>query len=294
MSESIRERLTFRAYESVQRIANAVPRRVGLALFRVAARIAHRALPERRAIVANNQSRVLGRPVTDPLVDAATREAFVLYAEYWLETFRSPALSDEEVQRRFRVDGIEHIDRALELGAGGLVVLPHMGNWDVAGRWLNSLGYKVASVAEVVRPPRLFEMFVRHRESLGMTIVPLAPGGVGQRLATMLADNATVALVADRDLNGRGVEVEMFGGTRRLPAGPALLSITSGAPILVTGITTTADGWRCVIEPPIDAKLSGDRRTDVRLLTQRIAEGFERRISARPPDWHLFQPGWTP
>ena len=49
-----------------------------------------------------------------------------------------------------------------------------------------------------------------------MEIVPLTnDGSTGARLVEMLADNWVVALVADRDLGGRGVECEMFGRIRR-------------------------------------------------------------------------------
>ncbi|GIV00269.1 MAG: hypothetical protein KatS3mg014_1884 [Actinomycetota bacterium] len=129
-------------------------------------------------------------------------------------------LSDEEVLRRTRFEGLEHLRAALELGRGVVAVIPHTGNWDVAGRWLSISGYQVVAVAEVLRPRRLTDLFIRHREALGMRILPLERGsGLGRRLAALLAENRIVALVADRDLTGRGIEVEMFGAPRRLPTG---------------------------------------------------------------------------
>lgn len=126
-----------------------------------------------------------------------------------------------------------------------------------------------------------------------MRIVPLTRNGhVGQQLKQLLSQNWVVALVADRDLTGRGVEVEMFGASRRVPAGPALLSLTSGAPILVCPVTTLEDGWEIRIGPPLRIESTGDLRTDVEALSRLMAASFERAIAARPPDWHLFQPGW--
>ncbi len=62
-----------------------------------------------------------------------------------------------------------------------------------------------------------------------MRIIGLTKDGhVGQQLKQLLSENWMIALVADRDLTGRGIEVEMFGATRRVPAGPALLSLTLG------------------------------------------------------------------
>ena len=117
-------------------------------------------------------------------------------------------------------------------------------------------------------------------------------GDVARKLTNALAAGRFVALVADRDLSGRGVEVEMFGAPRRLPAGPAVLALRSGAPVVCADIYETRDGWRCTLHPPIEPRSTGDRRADVEALTRAIATRFERGIAAAPSEWHLFQPGW--
>lgn len=282
------------AYRSAGAFARRAPERVARWTFDAFAHLACRALPGVRATVAANQARVVGREPDDPLVRAATAEAFELYARYWFDTFRLPALSPDEVKRRTVMEAREHIDRALQAGSGCITVLPHMGNWDVAGHWLALNGYRIASVAEELKPRRLSELFLRHREALGMKIIPLAAGThVGQQLAGLLKDNWIVALVADRDLGGRGVEVEMFGAARTLPAGPALLSISTGAPLMVCPTWTTQDGWRIRIGAPLTIERTGNTRADVLTLSRLMAVEFERAISTRPPDWHMFQPAWA-
>lgn len=280
-------------YRTLERVATLLPDRAAGRLFRWLGDLAHDRLHGVRATVAANQAQVLGLPVDTPLVRAATREAFRLYARYWYDTFRLRALPREEMLRRTRFEGSEHFAAALEGGKGCIAVIPHMGNWDLAGHWLATKGFPVAAVAEVLKPPRLADLFVRHREELGMRVVPLAEGAhVGQQLAGLLAENWVVALVADRDLSGRGVEVEMFGATRKVPAGPGLLSITSGAPVVVCSSYTTDDGWHVRIEPPLQVERTGNTRADVTALSRAMAAAFERAIAARPPDWHLFQPAW--
>jgi KDO2-lipid IV(A) lauroyltransferase len=157
-------------------------------------------------------------------------------------------------------------------------------------------GHPVVAVVEHLKPERLFQLFLRQRRALKVEPVGLVEGGhIGQKLAASLAENVVVALVSDRDLTGRGVEVEMFGAPRRLPVGPALLSISSGAPILVCDVYQLSGGpvgWRCVIHPLPDVERTGDRRADVTAITRELAKAFEAAISAAPSDWHMFQPGW--
>lgn len=281
------------AYRTLESVARWLPERLGRRLVHCLGGLAHRLLPGVRATVAENQARVLGSPIASPIVLAATREAFSLYARFWYDAFRIRALSREELLRRTRLEGAEHLDAALAGGKGCIAAIPHMGNWDVAGAVIAASGFKIAAVAEILKPPRLAELFVRHREALGMRIVPLTEGGhVGRRLGSLLADNWLVALVSDRDLSGRGVEVDMFGKARRLPAGPGMLSVTTGAALVVCSAHTTEDGWVVSIGPPLEIARTGNTRADVAAVTRRVAEGFERAISANPPDWHMFQPAW--
>ncbi|MEA2550540.1 MAG: phosphatidylinositol dimannoside acyltransferase, partial [Actinomycetota bacterium] len=143
-------------------------------------------------------------------------------------------------------------------------------------------------------PERLFRLFEKHRRDLGMEILPLDTGsGTGRALGQALGDNKVVALVADRDLAGTGIEVVMFGATRRMPAGPAALALRSGAPLVPCGIYAEPGGWLCVMRSPIQPVPTGDRRADVTALTQALATEFEALISAGPADWHMFQPGWA-
>lgn len=291
--ETIAERFTYHCYATAERVSRALPERAGRRLARAIASVGYALVPPVRERVAANQAQVLGLPIDDPLVQASTREAFRLYLRYWVDSFRLAKLSPEEVRERTEVVGIEHLREALAGGSGAIAVLPHTGNWDAAGAWIATERIRIVSVAEELRPPRLFELFLRHRREIGMEIIGLSGnGGVGRRLAAELADGAFVALVADRDLNGRGVEVEMFGRARSLPAGPALLSLTSGAPLLVCALSTTRRGWRIVIEPPLTFEPTGDRRADVTALTRAVAVRFEAAIAANPADWHVFQQGW--
>lgn len=281
------------AYRALERVATWLPERLGRRLFLGIGRLAHRLLPGVRATVATNQARVLGSPIGTPLVRTATREAFELYARFWYDAFRIRAFPREELVRRTRLEGMEHVEEALAGGKGCIAAIPHMGNWDVAGAAIAASGIRIAAVAEVLEPPRLAELFVRHREALGMRIVPLAEGAhVGQQLAGLLSDNWLVALVADRDLSGRGVDVEMFGARRRLPAGPGLLAVSTGAALVVCSSHTTDDGWIVRIGPPLEIPGTGQTRADVTAVTREIASRFERAISANPPDWHMFQAAW--
>ena len=287
------ETATYLLYRSLSWLAPLLPSKSGRSAYESAGRLFFRLAKGVRATVAANQAQVLGRPVDDPLVQASTREAFALYGRYWFDTFNVLGWSDERVMDSFRFEGAEHVEKGLADGKGVVIALPHTGNWDVGGRAMGLRVAPVVSVAEHLKPDRLFELFLEHRRQLGMEIIDLSSDHVGRQLTQRLEQNRIVALVADRDLSGGGVEVEMFGRTRRMPAGPALLALSSGAPLLSGPTYTTREGWVEVLTP-VTIESTGKRKDDIIALTRALAAAFERAIAAAPPDWHLFQPGWEP
>jgi KDO2-lipid IV(A) lauroyltransferase len=279
---------------AVEWLGMRLPRSIGLPLGEIALKIQMRRNPAQRRTVAENLARVLGHPPDSPLVKLAVEECYRLYGRYWYETFALRTMTPDEVNRRFSIQGSEHIDRALEAGRGAIMALPHMGNWDAAGHWLCLNGYRMTAVAEELKPRSVFDLFLRHRRALGMGIVPLSSAaGTGQALLRLLGENEVITLVADRDLTGRGVEVEMFGTSVLLPAGPAYLSLATGSPLSSAAVYTTDGGWHCRIEPPLEIERTGNTRTDVTALTRLLAERFERSIASAPTDWHMFQPFWV-
>lgn len=284
---------TYLIYRILSWLGPILPTKSGRSFSRTMGRLAYHLAPGARATVGANQAQVLGRPIDDPLVQASTREAFALYARYWFDTFNVLDWSDERVMESFRFEGAEHVEKGLADGKGVIIALPHTGNWDVGGRAMGIRVAPVVAVAEHLKPDRLFELFLEHRRLLGIEIIDLASDHVGRQLTQKLEQNRVVALVADRDLSGGGVEVEMFGRTRRMPAGPALLALSAGAPLLSGPTYTTREGWVEVLTP-VTIEPTGRRKDDIVALTRALAAAFEQAISAAPPDWHLFQPGWEP
>ena len=151
-SESLRETLAFHGYRSLERLAMALPEEWGRALFRAGGVLLFHAAPGARRTVQRNLSRVLGRDPDDPLVRAAAQESFLSYSRYWYDTFRVRMMPDREFVGRFRIEGRENLEAAVEGGLGGVLALPHLGNWDAAGKWVHLQGWRITAVAELLRP----------------------------------------------------------------------------------------------------------------------------------------------
>ncbi|HVM20556.1 MAG TPA: phosphatidylinositol mannoside acyltransferase [Egibacteraceae bacterium] len=269
------------AWEAARRL----PEGVVYAVADIAARVLHRVAGGTRRRVARNFRRV----VAAEALDTTVREGFRSYARYWAEAFRAADIAPADIDARTTTEGFEHLDAALELGQGAIVLLAHHGSWDTAARWAETHGYHLAVVAEVVRPRSLFAKFVRLREAIGLEVVPLQRGAaMTGRLAEVAKANHLVGLLTDRDLTGKAPVVEFFGEPARIPVGAVVLSHRTGAPIVpITMIQRPGRRWHLHAEPPVDIE-----GLDVAAASQRVAGALERLILTAPEQWHAFQPVW--
>lgn len=284
------ERLSLRinavAWSAAWELARRVPERVAFGAARPIGWLAYRLARRARARIRANLARVVDPDRLDETVAAAFRS----YARYFVEAFRAADMDPVELDRRTTTEGmVEHLDAALARGRGVVVLLAHHGTWDVAARWGESHGYHLAVVAEVLRPRRMFEKFVRLREAVGLDVVPLRRGDdlVG-RLRHVLQANHLVGLLAERDLSGRGPVVRLFGEEARLPRGPVVLSQRTGASIIpATMLQRPGRRWHVVALPPVDVA-----DCDLTEGCQRVAAAIEALVLRDPAQWHAFQPVW--
>ena len=215
------------------------------------------------------------------------RPALRSYARYWCEAFRLPAMNRERLVEGTTTRGEPAARASFASGRGTILALPHSGNWDAAGAWLAFTGVPFTTVAERLKPESLYERFVEFRQSLGMEVLPLTGGDRPpfDVLAERLSAGGTVALLADRDLTPRGIDVQLFGATARMPAGPARLALETGADLIPTTLSFTDDGWLICFDDVVPP-------TDLATMTQSLATSFEAAIAEHPVDWHMLQPLW--
>ncbi len=257
-----------------------------------AARVVAARSPERRAVVARNLRRVVGPETSEAELDRLVRRAFSSYGRYWADGAVLDLSAPEPFPRGLVVEGERHVRKAVADGRGAVVALPHLGAWEAGAVWAAREGFALTAVAEPLEPRELFDWMVEERRALGIRVVPLGPSAARELLATV-RHGGLVALLADRDLVGDGVVVDFFGEPARLPAGPAVLALRSGAPILPAAIYMLPGGaHRIVVRPPLLAVREGRLRADVARVTQQLARELEALIRLAPEQWHVFQPNW--
>jgi KDO2-lipid IV(A) lauroyltransferase len=274
--------MSYLIYSLAWRIIRLLPEKSAYRLGDAIARYAVRRDGRRVRRLRSNMSIVSGISSgveLEQLLDRAMRSNL----RYWIDTFRFPSWTPARIRSTVEVFNRSTFDTLIARGEGLVIALPHSGNWDHAGAFFSAEGHPVVTVAEHLKPERLFRKFLAYREAMGMEVLDL-DARVTKTLQDRLREGRLVALVSDRDLSASGVEVSFFSRRAKFPAGPAKLALETGAPLITAHITYTENGIAVHFSDRIETQ-----GKSVEDIVQSIAENIEHEIGKRPEDWHMLQ-----
>lgn len=221
------------------------------------------------------------------LVNAGMRS----YLRYWCDTFRFPAWSKERLLSTTVCENENYLRDPIAAKRGCIVALPHSGNWDHAGAYFCATGIPLTTVAEHLKPEKLFRKFLEYRTAIGMEVLDLDSRSIAV-LSQRLRAGKLVALVADRDLSKNGTPVNFFGTGGQMPAGPALLAIQTGADLITAFVKYEEVGIRIIFGEAIAVPETGSVSEKAAAMTQVIADRFAEQLVVNTVDWHMLQRIW--
>jgi KDO2-lipid IV(A) lauroyltransferase len=298
-------RLRGRALRAASWLVCRLPERPLLALAELGGDVWYRATPDRAAQARRNLARVAGwlaahdtgtslaraaahdQRALERLVRLAYRHA----ARYYLEVMRAPAMAGAGLQQRIEIVTPDTVEDAFRPGRPAIFIGLHFGAIELPALYLASRAGSAVGPMETLDDPDLQDWFVRTRGSVGLRIVGLREAR--RELTAALRAGTSVGLVGDRDLTGGGTLTELFGAPARLPLGPALLAIETGAPAYVAAVRRSTPGHYVGRLDAVDVPPEGSRRERATAATVSIARAFERVIADAPEQWWaVFFPIW--
>ena len=214
------------------------------------------------------------------------------YLRYWCDTFRFPSWNTARLLATTTCENENFLRDAIAEKRGCIVALPHAGNWDHAGAYFCATGIPLTTVAEHLKPEKLFRKFLEYRTAIGMEVLDLNSRSIAT-LSQRLRAGKLVALVADRDLSKNGIPVSFFGQGAKMPGGPALLAISTGADLITAYVKYEATGIRIIFEEAISVPTEGSSSEKAAKMTQIMADRFAKQIKEHTVDWHMLQRIWV-
>ncbi len=224
-------------------------------------------------------------------LETLVRKGLQSYLRYWCDTFRIHRWSAQRIERTVSLTNDHLLRDPMRDGRGVIIALPHSGNWDHAGAYFCQQGIPLVTVAEILKPEKLFKKFLEYRQEMGFEVL-----GLDSRAFVTLIRRARekrlIALVSDRDLSESGISVEFFRHKAKMPAGPAVLAIREGLPLVVAHVSYTEEGIHIAFNE-IEIPNHGDEEVRVQMTVQAMADVFAKGIAHSPQDWHMLQRIWV-
>ncbi|WP_099331982.1 phosphatidylinositol mannoside acyltransferase [Actinomyces minihominis] len=281
---------TGKLYRRAWRLLPFVPRPIVYGVAHLAADITWRLNGASVQQMRKNYSSFTGSKVPESMVREGVRSYFRCYAEQ----FTLPGLSGTTINEICVYPGVDEVKRYIDDGPL-VLALTHSGNWDMAGAWFCHNGGEILTVAEKLNPPELFDAFVEFRNSLGMEIIGVAPGEhvFGQLRERAQGRHLLVPLLADRDISGSGVEVELGASRALVAAGPAALAVALDRPLIAGFISYRKEKgkWRMIFHftKAIPRPQVREGESVVEEWTKAWVAALQPAMTDHLVDWHMMQ-----
>ncbi|MCL5257109.1 MAG: lipid A biosynthesis acyltransferase [Chloroflexi bacterium] len=284
--------LTYYLFRAGRFLAPRIPESLAHLLCALAGDVAFAISRPARSNVMANIRHVI--PAANPgTIKRTCRLVFRNTVENYYDLLRLPSMTRQKFAASATVHGLENMQIALEKGKGAIMLSIHMGNFNVVAQTPVVHAMPTSIIAENIQPETLYRLVNGMRESMGMQMIP-QDGHHVSKAYKVLRRNEVLGMMGDRDIAGTGVEVEFFGETTSLPAGPVALALRSGAAIIPSYTMRVGRGKSIgFLESALELERTGDLKADVQHNTQRIARVLEGYIRRAPEQWTVLQPIWA-
>jgi KDO2-lipid IV(A) lauroyltransferase len=239
----------------------------------------------------SNYKRVMPN-ISERELEVLTKDGMRSYLRYWFDTFRLNKWSKSRIIETTFVVRENLLRDPVETKKGCIIALPHAGNWDHAAAYFCSTGIPLTAVVEKLKPEAIFKKFLAYRQSIGIEAISHKEKTI-PILMDRLNQGKLIALVADRDMSRNGIEVNFLGGIAKMPAGPAILAIKTGSPLVTAYIRYLDKGIEITFDETIKLPVTGGEDEQIKIVTQSMADNFAKRIKDSPVDWHMLQRIWV-
>jgi KDO2-lipid IV(A) lauroyltransferase len=241
----------------------------------------------RRAVIANLRH-ALGESFSERELTGIARRSFRNFAWLIVDFLRFPRLSAEGMDSMVDIDGLRSVQEEFRTGKGVIFLAAHLGNWELGGAILAMKGFPLSVVAMPHENGRIDRFFARRRADKGIAAV--STEHATSELLESLRRKECVAILADRNILGRGVEAEFFGEAALMPYGHVILSLRTGAPIVPGFVIRKGRGrFKTYVEEPIRPGKGPDAFQELMARCLSVMEEYVRRY---PDQWFVFEPIW--
>jgi heptosyltransferase-2 len=194
----------------------------------------------------------------------------------------------EKILEHVEVENIESMAREFRAGVPVVLVLSHLGTWEVFAQLMPKfVGFVRNSSVYQGLGNRFIDKHVRRtRSQTGLELFDRHDGF--EPVIDLLRSGGGVGVLSDQHAGDHGVWTPFFGRLSSTSPLPALLAKRTRAGLIAAGVYNTGRArWRMVFTERFD-----QTGASVAVLTSKINEVIEQQIRRAPEDWFWVHNRW--
>lgn len=216
------------------------------------------------------------------------------FTDVYLHRFVRQNKDEMEIVR----EGWEHLDEAVKNKTGAILIMSHIGNWELAAQMLNSKGLPIMLYLGAKQKEQLERIQKETLARSGIRIVTTSekeksPFALLEGI-NFLRAGGIVSMTGDRLWGKQSyVTVAFLGHEVKLPDTPHLFALATGAPLLTFFVHRDATGkYHIKVSEgrKVFAAARSERKKAVLESVQIYADDLARNAREHPFEWYHFEP----
>lgn len=206
-------------------------------------------LRKRRRIVIRNLRIAMGGCNDHQVLQTKARECFRRTGANLVSVAWTAGLPVEELRQVLRIRNRELLEETLAEGKGVVLLLTHMGNWEILSRMSHFFpeGTPSGAFYRPLNNPYLDQRVLARRQADGVRMFSKHDSFL--KVAGFLRQGAVVGILADQRVGHQGESVRFFGRRTRASPLPSLLARRTKSPVLALLVRCVAPAvWEASYE----------------------------------------------
>ena len=240
-------------YRAGSAIAAALPLRLLFALGQLLGFCAWLVSGKYRRLAKSNLTIAFGDEKSPRELRCLVRRHFRRLGANLLCSAKLMRMSPEKILQRVQVDNIGAMDREFRAGVPVVLVLSHLGTWELFAQLMPKfVGYvRNSSVYQKLGNRHIDEHVRRTRSQTGLELFDRQAGF--QAVIELLRSGGGVGVLSDQHAGDHGLWTPFFGRLASTSPLPALLAKRTNAALIAAGVYTTGPArWRMVFTERFD------------------------------------------
>lgn len=222
-------------------------------------------------------------------------KTYSYYNKYWTEFFLlSVKFPLNSVIKNSKY--VNYTDFSFEKKTGAIFVLPHIGGWEMAGKYLSSKGKNVAAIAESLSNKNFQNWCSETREKIGVKVFFNDDPKLFSKCVNHLNDGGILCIVGDRALDSKHVtyhQVENTNMCASIATGAAMIAIKAKSDIYTVATPYDEDNHEFIIKQKICLENVSDEnptiKDKVNAINMKIFDDFMGFFNEWPTQWHCLE-----